>query len=89
MFELFRNGVAKASDGSSITEGIGLGRATPLVETAKVYDAYVISDEALAIIYDLVQHEGLCLGGSTGINIAGAMRLARQIKFLRSFVSSS
>jgi cysteine synthase A len=80
MFELFRNGVAKASEGSSITEGIGLGRATPLVETAKVDDAYLISDEeALAIIYDLVQHEGLCLGGSTGINVAGAIRLAKQL----------
>lgn len=80
MFELFRNGVAKASVGSSITEGIGLGRITPLVEKAKVDDAYVISDEeALAIIYDLVQHEGLCLGGSTGINVGGAIRLAKQL----------
>ena len=80
MFELFRNGVAKPSEGSSITEGIGLGRKTPLVETAKVDDAYVISDEeALAIIYDLVQLEGLCVGGSTGINVAGAIRLARQL----------
>jgi cysteine synthase A len=80
MFDLFRNGRAKASEGSSITEGIGLGRTTPLVETAKVDDAYVISDEeALAVIYDLVQHEGLCLGGSTGINIAGAIRVARHL----------
>ena len=80
MFELFRNGVATASDGDSITEGIGLGRATPLVETAKVDDAYVISDdEALAVVFDLMQHEGLCVGGSTGINVAGAIRLAKQL----------
>ena len=64
----------------SITEGIGLGRVTPVIETAKVDDAFLISDEeAVKVIYDLLEHEGLCLGGSTGVNIAGAIRLAKQL----------
>ena len=64
----------------SITEGIGLGRVTPVVETAIVDDAFLISDEeAVTAIYELLEHEGLCLGGSTGINIAGAIRLAKQL----------
>ena len=80
MYEYFRNGEAKVTPGDSITEGIGLSRATPIVETAKVDDAFVIPDEdAVKVIYDLLQHEGLCLGGSSGINIAGAIRLARQL----------
>jgi cysteine synthase len=80
MYEFFRHGEAKATTGSSITEGIGLNRATAIVETAKVDDAFLIPDEeAVNLIYDLLQHEGLCLGGSTGINIAGAIRLARQL----------
>jgi cysteine synthase A len=80
MFEYFRNGEAKVTPGDSITEGIGLSRVTPIVETAKVDDAFVIPDEdAVKVIYDLLQHEGLCLGGSSGINIAGAMRLAKQL----------
>lgn len=80
MYELFKNGTAKSTPGDSITEGIGLGRVTPVVETAKVDDAFLISDEeAVKIIYDLTEHEGLCLGGSTGVNIAGAIRLAKQL----------
>lgn len=82
MYEYFRTGEAKASPGSSITEGIGLGRITPLAQQAKanVDEAYRISDEeAVAVIYDLLQHEGLCLGGSSGVNIAGAIRLAKQL----------
>ncbi len=64
----------------SITEGIGLGRVTPMIETAKVDDAFLIPDEeAVRVIYDLLEHEGLCLGGSTGINVAGAIRLAKQL----------
>ena len=64
----------------SITEGIGLGRVTPVIATAKVDDAFLISDEeAVKVIYDLLEHEGLCLGGSTGVNIAGAIRLAKQL----------
>src|SRR5690348_16521097 len=78
MYELFKHGEPKVTPGGSITEGIGLGRVTPVIETAKVDDAFLIPDEeAVRIIYDLLEHEGLCLGGSTGINVAGAIRLAR------------
>jgi len=80
MYELFKNGVAKSTPGGSITEGIGLGRVTPVIEQARVDDAYLIPDEeAVPIIFDLLQHEGLCLGGSSGINVAGAIRLAKQL----------
>lgn len=82
MYEYFRTGEAKASPGGSITEGIGLGRITPIAQQAKanVDDAFLISDEeAVAVIYDLLQHEGLCLGGSSGVNIAGAIRLAKKL----------
>jgi cysteine synthase len=80
MYEWFKHGEAKATPGGSITEGIGLGRVTPIIKDAKVDEAYVIPDEeAVSIIYELLEHEGLCLGGSTGINIAGAIRLARQM----------
>jgi cysteine synthase len=80
MYEYFKNGEAKSTPGNSITEGIGLGRVTPVIETAKVDDAFVIGDEeAVTVIYDLLEHEGLCLGGSTGINVAGAIRLAKQL----------
>ena len=66
--------------GSSITEGIGQGRVTGNLEGAPIDDAYEISDEeALPIIFDLLQHEGLCMGGSTGINVAGAIRMARDM----------
>jgi len=80
MYELFKHGQAKSTPGDSITEGIGLGRVTPVIETARVDDAFLISDEeAVTVIYELLQHEGLCLGGSTGINVAGAIRLAKQL----------
>ena len=80
MYELFKHGEPKVTPGGSITEGIGLGRITPVIETAKVDDAYLIPDEeAVRVIYDLLEHEGLCLGGSTGINVAGAIRLAKQL----------
>jgi cysteine synthase len=80
MYELFKHGEPKVTPGGSITEGIGLGRITPVIETAKVDDAFLIPDEeAVAVIYDLLEHEGLCLGGSTGINVAGAIRLAKQL----------
>ncbi|HEV7409938.1 MAG TPA: cysteine synthase A [Bradyrhizobium sp.] len=80
MYELFKHGQAKTTPGGSITEGIGLGRVTPVIETARVDDAFLIPDEeAVPIIFDLLQHEGLCVGGSTGINVAGAIRLARQM----------
>ena len=68
------------SEGSSITEGIGQGRVTANLEGAPIDDAYRIADpEALAVIFNLLEHEGLCMGGSTGINVAAAMRLARDL----------
>ncbi|MGJ4939330.1 cysteine synthase A [Bradyrhizobium sp. HKCCYLS1011] len=80
MYNWFKHGEVKSTPGDSITEGIGLGRVTPVIETAKVDTAFLISDEdAVGIIYDLLQHEGLCLGGSTGINVAGAIELAKQL----------
>jgi cysteine synthase len=80
MYELFKHGEAKASPGGSITEGIGLGRVTAITKQARVDEAYIIPDEeAVPVIYELLEHEGLCLGGSTGINVAGAIRLARQL----------
>jgi cysteine synthase len=68
------------SEGGSITEGIGQGRVTGNLDGAPIDDAFLIPDEeALPLIFDLLQHEGLCLGGSTGINVAGAIRLAHQL----------
>ena len=69
-----------ASPGSSITEGIGQGRITANLEGFTPDYSYRIPDaEALPIVFDLLQDEGLCMGGSTGINIAGAMRMARDM----------
>ena len=80
MYNLFAHGQAKVSEGGSITEGIGLGRVTPIIETVKADKAYLIPDEeAVPLIFDLLLHEGLCLGGSSGINVAGAIRLAREL----------
>jgi cysteine synthase A len=80
MYSLFTQGHAKASEGGSITEGIGLGRVTPIVEQIKADKAYLIPDEeAVPVIFDLLEHEGLCMGGSSGINVAGAIRLAREL----------
>ena len=68
------------AEGNSITEGIGQGRVTANLEGAPIDDAYQIPDEeALPVIFDLLEHEGLCLGGSTGINVAAAIRLARDL----------
>src|SRR2546421_4541376 len=80
MYNLFAHGQAKASDGGSITEGVGLGRVTGIIEDIKVDKPYLIPDEeAVPLIFDLAEHEGLCMGGSTGINVAGAIRLARDM----------
>ena len=80
MYELFKHGEAKSTPGGSITEGIGLGRVTPVIKQARVDDAWLIPDEeAVPIIYELLEHEGLCLGGSSGINVAGAIRLAEKL----------
>ena len=71
---------ALKSEGSSITEGIGQGRITKNLEGAPIDTAYQIPDEeAVPIIFDLLEHEGLCLGGSSGINVAGAVRLAKEL----------
>jgi cysteine synthase len=80
MYNFVTTGEAKASEGNSITEGIGLGRVTPIVADLRVEKAYLIPDsEAIPCLFDLVEHEGLCLGGSTAINIAGAIRLAKDL----------
>ncbi|WP_163850557.1 cysteine synthase A [Pseudooceanicola aestuarii] len=79
LYEFYRNGDLK-SEGSSITEGIGQGRITANLEGFTPDFAYQIPDEeALPYIFDLLAEEGLCLGGSTGINVAGAVRLARDL----------
>jgi len=66
--------------GGSITEGIGQSRVTGNLEGAPIDDAYEIPDEeALPLIFDLLEHEGLCMGGSTGINVAGAIRMAKDL----------
>ena len=79
MYHWYKHGELK-SEGTSITEGIGQGRVTANLEDAPIDDAYQISDEeALPIVFDLLKHEGLCLGGSSGINIAGAMRMAQNL----------
>lgn len=80
MYNLFKHGEAKASEGGSISEGIGLGRVTPIIEDITVEYPYMIPDEeALPWVFDLLQHEGICLGGSSAINIAGAVRLAKDL----------
>ena len=69
-----------ASEGSSITEGIGQGRITANLEGLHVDHAYRIADrDALPFLFDLLDKEGLCLGGSSGINVAGAVELARTL----------
>jgi len=79
LYSYYTTGVLK-SQGSSITEGIGQGRITENLKDAPIDQAYQIpDDEALPIIFDLLEHEGLCLGGSSGINVAGAIRLARDL----------
>jgi cysteine synthase len=79
LYSYYTTGTLK-SEGSSITEGIGQGRITKNLEGAPIDLAFQIpDDEALPIIFDLLEHEGLCLGGSSGINVAGAVRLAREL----------
>ena len=79
MYHWYKHGELKA-EGTSITEGIGQGRVTENLVDAPIDDAYQIPDaEALPIVFDLLTEEGLCLGGSSGINIAGAMRMAREL----------
>ncbi len=87
LYSFYTTGVLK-SEGSSITEGIGQGRITANLEGAPVDFAYQIEDaEAVGLVFDLVAHEGMLLGGSSGINIAGAMRLARELGPGRTIVT--
>ena len=79
LYSYIKNGELK-SEGGSITEGIGSSRITKNFENAKIDDAYSIDDhEALPILYDLIKNEGLSLGTSCGINIAGAIRLGKEL----------
>ena len=79
LYNYIKNGELK-SEGGSITEGIGSSRITKNFEDAKIDDAYSIEDhEALPVLYDLIQNEGLSLGTSCGINIAGAIRMGKEL----------
>ena len=79
LYSWYTGGELKA-EGSSISEGIGQGRITANLEGLKIDLAYRISDEEMLLaIYDLVEHEGLVMGGSTGINVAGAIRMAKEL----------
>ena len=79
LYNFYAHGELKA-EGSSITEGIGQGRITANLEDAPIDEPFQIPDEeALPIIFDLVMDEGHVLGGSSGINIAGAIRLAEKL----------
>jgi cysteine synthase A len=79
LYSWYAKGELKA-EGTSITEGIGQGRITGNLEGLTVDFACQVPDaEALEVVFDLVQNEGLCLGGSSGVNIAGAIRLAREL----------
>jgi cysteine synthase A len=79
LYNYYAHGELKA-EGNSITEGIGQGRITANLEGVEVDRAYRIPDaEALPYLFDLLEHEGLCLGGSSAINIAGAVRMARDL----------
>ena len=79
MYSYFKTGELTA-EGSSITEGIGQSRITKNIEGAPIDEAYRIPDEeAVPVVFELLKEEGLCLGGSSGINVAGAVRLARDL----------
>ena len=79
LYHYYKHGELKA-DGNSITEGIGQGRITANLVGAPIDEAFQIPDEeALPVVFSLLKEEGLCLGGSSGINVAGAIRLAREM----------
>ncbi|MGS4944482.1 cysteine synthase A [Meridianimarinicoccus sp. RP-17] len=79
LYSFYTEGELK-SEGTSITEGIGQGRITANLEGFTPDMAYRVPDaEALPIVFDLLSQEGLCMGGSTGVNIAGAVRMAREM----------
>jgi cysteine synthase A len=79
LYAYYTKGVLKA-EGSSITEGIGQGRITRNLEGAPIDCAYLIPDEeSLSIVFNLIAEEGICVGASSGVNVAGAMRLAKEL----------
>ena len=79
LYSYYKTGELKA-EGNSITEGIGQGRITKNLEGAPIDDAIRVTDEeALPLVFDLLKHEGLVVGGSTGINVMGAVKLAKQM----------
>ena len=79
LYSYYTTGVLKA-EGSSITEGIGQGRITRNLEGAPIDVAFQIPDaEAIGVVFELIEEEGLCLGGSSGVNVAGALRLAHAL----------
>jgi cysteine synthase A len=87
LYEWYVHGQLK-SEGSSISEGIGQGRVTANLEGLKIDHAYRIpDDEMLQVIFDLAEHEGMVMGGSTGINIAGAIRMGRDLGPGRTIVT--
>jgi cysteine synthase A len=80
MYHWFKDGELRRSEGDSITEGIGQGRVTANIAQAPVDQAFLIPDEeALSVVFDLLSGEGLCVGSSSGINVAGAIRLAHEL----------
>ena len=88
MWSWFSNGNLETNDGDSIAEGIGQGRVTKNIEGVKVDRAYRVLDQAgLTIVYQLLREEGLFLGLSSGINVAGALRYAKQSGPARTIVT--
>lgn len=80
LYHYFHDGELRRSAGDSVIEGIGLGRITRNVAGARVDFAYLIPDEeALPVLFDALRYEGLCLGGSSAVNLAGAKRLAQEL----------
>jgi cysteine synthase A len=79
LYNFYANGELKA-EGNSVTEGIGQGRITKNLEGAPIDDALQVTDEeALPLVFDLLKNEGLCLGGSSGINVMAAIKIAREL----------
>ncbi|WP_417793158.1 cysteine synthase A [Terasakiella pusilla] len=87
LYNYYKHGELKA-EGSSITEGIGQGRITANLEDVIIDHAYQIKDmEAVQVAFELLKNEGLCVGGSSGVNIAGAIRLARELGHGKTIVT--
>jgi cysteine synthase A len=80
LYEFIRNGALKATGSGSITEGIGIGRVTANMQGAPIDDAVHIPDaESVACVYQLLREEGLFLSSTSGVNVAGAIRVAKQL----------